>query len=160
MTGAKNCGGGRRTRLKQLCVYWGHPPPIYKGGRTERAGLGLRQGRRWSPNRTPLQGWRPLPPILLLLGVGEEGGRGKEGGCPPTPSPIRTSKGGAPAPLWAGVPPLQGPCGPYSSPRGSGNPSGTPIIFRNLPESSGIQIPSSNISFFTSRTFRDSSSCP
>src|SRR5215216_268730 len=94
MTEVEICGGGHRTRLRQLstCVSMGCPPPLYiKEWRRERAGpLWRAQGGSPTPTRSR------TPPSLV--GVGEERKREKErrkGGRPPRPKPIRFGPRGA-----------------------------------------------------------------
>ena len=88
--------------------------------------------------------------ILLLVGVGfpfpsptrkEEGGRKERerererGAAPPSPSPIRTPNGRGRATPWAAALSLPlGPLRPNTSPGGSGNPSGTPVLSETSPE--------------------------
>ena len=87
--------------------------------------------------------------VLLLVGVGlpfpsptrKRGGKEREGegegkrGCAPSPSPIRTPHGRGHATSWL-LPSLspQGPLRPNTSPGGSGNPSGTPVLSETSPE--------------------------
>ena len=88
--------------------------------------------------------------VLLLVGVGlpfpsptrkEEGGRKERerererGAAPPSPSPIRTPHGRGRATSWAAALSLpSGPLRPNTSPGGSGNPSGTPVLSETSPE--------------------------
>ena len=76
----------------------------------------------------------PVPSSGGGKGKGEGVGEGK-GGAAPFLSPIQTPPlWGHDSPLWAGVPLSYGPYGPYLSPGGSGNPSGTPVCTRDTPE--------------------------
>ena len=44
MTEVVNCGGGHRTRLRDVCCVFGVPPAsVYKGGVEEAGPLGARQ---------------------------------------------------------------------------------------------------------------------
>src|SRR3990170_8272126 len=103
MTEVEICGGGHRTRLRQLstCVSMGCPPPPY-----------IKEWRRGGP---ALSMARPRGGVLLpvgvgfppsLVGVGEEG-RGREGEGKGGPAPTPNSNwawGGAPS-TWP-PPPL------------------------------------------------------
>ena len=161
MTEVCNCGGGHRTRLNncQLVCLWGAPSPVYKEG----------EGRPSGPHRRAKGGGIlllvgvGLPPFLVLLGEEGRRGKGKEGGgAAPPPSPIRTR------PMGGGGQPLAVPL--CLSPLGPIRPITSPVVPITLPalrylsgdtrNSSGVRITSSNISFFMSRPFRDSSSCP
>ena len=69
MTEVENCGGGHRTRLKiNLCVYRVPPFPYIKEG----GGEGL-PAPRARPKRGILLG------LQVLVGIHQEGERGKEG---------------------------------------------------------------------------------
>ena len=134
-------GGGAPHMAKRsminLCVLGCPLPPYIKEQGGGRPDLGARQGRR-----NPPPSRSRIPPFLLLLGGGRKGERGEgKGGAAPPPSPIRTrGRGGTRPTLAAPLSSHQGPCGPLTLPRGSGNPPGTPVfseITRNL---SGVRI--------------------
>ena len=108
------------------------------------------------------------PPLTIIIGGGrkEEGG-GKEGGgrIPPSfslplfPSPLVRPIWGAHQPLVAVCFPSW-PIRPISFARGARNPFRWPNKYPVPPRNTfGIRISSSYISIFTSRPFRDSSSC-
>src|SRR5215216_5161871 len=82
MTEVEICGGGHRTRLRQLSTYvsMGCPPPPYiKEWRRGAAGL-----MGCAPRRIPTPTRSRFPPFLVQLG-GEGSERGREGKRGPAP---------------------------------------------------------------------------
>ena len=139
------------------------PTPVYKGGEEEAGQQGARQGEG-SPTRTPvLVGFGPTLFSFYRRGKrGRRGSRRRKGGWRPLPKSNSASSlvGGAPAPCGlVSLPPTAHMA--HIFPRGV---PVTPPVLRYVPDTlrnpSGVRILPSNISIFTARPFRDSSSCP
>ena len=92
----------------------GGPAPVYKGGRGEEAGLGVRQVGGGDPTWTPSP-IRPLPSLGGGKGEGEGEGEGKRVRAP-SPSQIWTPHGGHP--LAGCLASLLRPMWPITSPGG------------------------------------------
>ena len=159
MTEVEICGGGHCSRLRSTLMCSRVPPPhVYKGGRGRPAG----PHRRAKGGGILLLVGVGLPPFLVLLGK-EGGGKRRKEGAPPLPL-VQFGLGpwgarGQPLDSLLSLSPLC-PISPITSPV-------VPITLPTLRylsgdprNSSGVRITSSNISFFMSRPFRDSSSRP
>ena len=103
------------------------------------------------------QGKGRAPPSPIRIG---EGGRPPRSFLPFPSPPLVGPYGGCTSPLWLVCFPSW-PIRPISFARGARNPFRWPNKYPVPPRNTfGIRISSSYISIFTSRPFRDSSSCP